>query len=140
MKNQIYQNIKICIYLENINENFCNIVYLEKTDVLLKIDTNETSISFNLEKMDKNKSDISSNLGKLNTNKSDVKNNDTDIAYNLKEINFIKNDISKLKPNKIYLKYLDNLIFREYNYTISYNKSIRFYKEDFNLSFKKMIL
>ena len=35
-------------YLENINENFCNIVYLEKTDALLKINTNKTSISSNL--------------------------------------------------------------------------------------------
>ena len=37
-------------YLENVNENFCNIVYLEKTDVLLKTNTNETSLSSNLKK------------------------------------------------------------------------------------------
>ena len=116
-------------YLENINENFCNIVYLEKTDVLLKIDMNNDNIS--------------SNFKKINTNKSNIKNNDTDIAYNLKQINLIKNDISKLKSNKIYSKNLDNLynlIFRGYNYTISYNQAIPFYKKTFNFSFKKIIL
>ena len=60
-------------YLENINKNFCNIVYLEKTDVLLKIDTNEKAISSTLEKIDMNTDNISSNLGIINTNKSDKK-------------------------------------------------------------------
>ena len=124
-------------YLENTNENFCNNICLEKTDVLFKIDANEKAISSNLEKIDMNTDNISSNLGIINTNKSDIKNNDTDIAYNLKEINFIENDISKLKSNKIYLKNLDNLTLRGYNYTISYNQAIPFYKKLFMFHLKK---
>ena len=87
-----YNEIKIILYLyrvyrhgagffnlELINENFTNIAYLDKNDISLKID--------------KNKNDISSNLGIINTNKSDIKNDDFDIAYNLREINYIKNSI-----------------------------------------------
>ena len=74
--------------LEHINDNFINIIYLDKTDISLKIDKN-------------------------------------------------KDDISKLKSNKIYLKNFENLIFRDYNYAILYNQSIPFYNKTFNFSFKK---
>ena len=86
-----YNKIKIILFLyrayrhgarvfnlELINENFTNITYLHKHDISLKIE--------------KNKNDISSNLEIINTNKSDIKNNDYDIAYNLREINRIKNN------------------------------------------------
>ena len=39
--------------------------------------------------------------------------------------------------SRLNLKNLDNLIFRGYNYIISYNKAIPFYNKTFNLSFKK---
>ena len=65
--------------LELINESFTNIAYLDKNDISLKID--------------KNKNDISSNLSKVDTNKNSIKDNDADIAYNLRQMNLIKNSI-----------------------------------------------
>ena len=65
-----------------------------------------------------------------------VYNNLTDIEN---DVLSNKYDITNLKNNKIYLKNLENLIFRNYNYTISYNKNIPFYNKSFNFSFKKMI-
>ena len=40
----------------------------------------------------------------MNTNKNSIEDNDTDIAYNLQEINKIKN-------NKTYLKNVCNILF-----------------------------
>ena len=77
---------------------------------------------------------------KIDENKNNIKNNDIDIAYNLKETNLIKKDTTELKSDKIYLKYLDNLIYRTYIYTLIFNEKFPFYKKDFNLLFKKMIL
>ena len=85
-----YNKIKIILYLyrvyrhgagvfnlELINENFIDIAYLNKNDISLKIDKNKSDISSILEKIDKNS----------------IEDNDTDIAYNLREINKIKNSI-----------------------------------------------
>ena len=85
-------------------------------------DDNENYI--NVDYVDRN------NNGKINLNTESI-------STNLEKINTNKSDISKLNFNKIYLKNLDNLIFRGYNYTISYNKDIPFYNKTFNFSFKK---
>ena len=74
--------------LEHINDNSINNIYLDKSDISLKID--------------KNKDDISSDLGIINTNKNDIKNNDADIAYNVRQINIFKNNISKLYLKNVY--------------------------------------
>ena len=71
--------------LELINENFINIVYLDKNDISLKID--------------KNKNDISTNLININGNENNI-------AYNLSEINYIKNNIPKS-----YLQNIYNILF-----------------------------
>ena len=60
--------------LELINENFTDTSYLDKNDISLKIE--------------KNKNDISTNLIGINANEDNI-------AYNLSEINYIKNNNSK---------------------------------------------
>ena len=58
--------------LENINEIFVNIAYLDKNDISLKINENKNDIVSNLGKISTNKGNISSNLGKINTNVADI--------------------------------------------------------------------
>ena len=102
-----YNKIKILSYLyrvyrhgvgvfnlDLINENFTNIVCLDKNDISLQIE--------------KNKSDTTSNLGKIDANKNSIEDNDSDVAYNLRERNKIKNNISKL-----YLKNIYNILFHD---------------------------
>ena len=89
---RVYRNESGVFNLGLINENFTNIAYLDKNDISLKIE--------------KNKNDISSNLGIINTNKNSIKSNDVDIAYNLREINKIRNNNSKS-----YLKNIYNILF-----------------------------
>ena len=102
--------------LEHINDNFINIIYLDKTDISLKID--------------KNKDDIPFNLGIINTNKNDIKNNDADIAYNLRQINIIKNNISKL-----YLKNVYNILFYDKKIQIEFKNL--FYEKVFEVNAKQ---
>ena len=82
--------------LELINESFTNIAYLDKNDISLKID--------------ENKNDISTNLININTNEDNT-------AYNLSEINYIKNNISK--P---YLKNVHNISFYESKTQIDFRR------------------
>ena len=100
--------------LELINENFTNITYLDKNDVSLKID--------------KNKNDISSNLGIINTNKNSIEDDDADIAYNLREINKIKN-------NKTYLKNVYNILFYDKKTQIDFKNL--FYEKYFDVNTNK---
>ena len=79
--------------LELINENFVNIIYLDKDDISLKINTNENNISTNLGKINTNAEDISTNLDKINTNTVDsssnltkINNNENSISSNLEKI------------------------------------------------------
>ena len=65
----------IDLEVDDDNENYINIDYLDEN--------NE-----NKEKIDTNKNDISTNLINMNTNEDNI-------AFNLKEINYIKNNISK---------------------------------------------
>ena len=61
--------------LELIDENFVNIVYLDKNDISLKINKNKNNISPNLSKTTTNEGNISSNLGKITTNEGDISSN-----------------------------------------------------------------
>ena len=91
--------INLLIYLVNNNKdvelvelfdyNTVQVIYNDNIDIL---------------KSDTNKSNISSNLGKIDTNKNSIEDNDADIAYNLQEINKIKN-------TKTYLKNICNILF-----------------------------
>ena len=60
--------------LKNINNNFTNITYSDKSNISLKIDKNENNIS--------------TNLSHINTNEDNI-------AYNLSEIDNLKNNSSK---------------------------------------------
>ena len=117
-----YNKIKIILYLyrifrhgtgvsnlELINENYTNIAYLDRNDISLKIDAN--------------KNDISTNLINIRTNE----------AYNLSEINYIKNNNSKL-----YLKNIYNILF--YNKKTHIDFRNLFYEKIFGVNSKKMIL
>ena len=105
--------INLLIYLVNNNKdnklvelfdyNTVQIIYNDNIDIL-KSDTNKSNISSNLGKIDTNKSNMSSNLGKIDTNQNSIEDNDADIAYNLREINKIKN-------TKTYLKNIYNILF-----------------------------
>ena len=96
---RVYRHGAEVFNLELINENFTNIVYLDKNDISLKMEKNKSDISSNLGKIDTNKDDISSTLIKINSNEDDI-------LYNLGEINFIKNNNSRS-----YLKNIDNILF-----------------------------
>ena len=117
-----YNKIKIILFLyrvyshgagifnlELINENFTNIIYLDKNDISLKIE--------------KNKSDISSNLEIINTNKNRIEDNDADITYNLRQISKIKND-------KTYLKNVYDILF--YDKKIQIDIDDLFYEKVFD--------
>ena len=79
-------------------------------------------------KIEKTKNDISSNLGIINTNKNSIEDNDTDIAYNLREINKIKN-------NKTYLKDVYNILF--YNKKTQIDFGNLFYEKVFDVNAKQ---
>ena len=111
---RVYRHGAGIFNLELINENFTNIAYLDKNDISLKIDTN--------------KSNISSNLEKIDTNKNSIKNNDDDIAYNLREINKIKN-------TKTYLKNIYNILF--YNKKTQIEFRNLFYEKVFDVNANK---
>ena len=85
---RVYRHGAGIFNLELINENFTNIIYLDKNDISLKIEKNKNDISSNLGKIDTNKNDILTNLININTNEDNI-------AYNLSEINYIKNNNSK---------------------------------------------
>ena len=153
---RVYRHGAGVFNLELINENFINFAYLNKNNISLKIDknkndissnlgkignnennissnlskigNNENNISSNLGEIDINKSNISSNLEIINTNKSNIKSNDADIAYNLREINKIKN-------NKVYLKNVYNILF--YNQKIQVDFKNVFYEKVFDVNANK---
>ena len=90
----------IGLEIDNDNDNYININYIEK----------------NNEDIEKNKSDISTNLININTNEDNI-------AYNLNEINNIKNNSSKS-----YLKNVYNILFYNNNEQISFKDKI-FYEK-----------
>ena len=72
---RVYRHGTGVFNLELINENFTNIVYLDKNDISLKITTNEGNISSNLGKITTNEGNISSNSGKITTNEGNISSN-----------------------------------------------------------------
>ena len=90
----------INLEIDDDSNNYININYIEK----------------NNEDIEKNKSDISTNLIKINSNEDDI-------AYNLSEINYLKNNNSKS-----YLKNVYNILFYNNNEQISFKDEI-FYEK-----------
>ena len=68
------------------------------------------------------------NSSKIDTNKNDIKNNDADIAYNLRQINNIKNF-------RTHLKNLYNVLFYDKKTQIDIDNL--FYKKVFNVDAKE---
>ena len=75
----------INLEIDDNNENYINIDYVDRNE--------------NEEKIDTNKNNISTNLIKINSNEDDI-------LYNLNEINYLKNNNSKS-----YLKNVYNILF-----------------------------
>ena len=113
-----------------------------------KINTNVVDISSNLGKIDNNinaiklinknsqdnSKDISTNKGLISTNKSDIStnlikinSNEDNIAINLEEINYLKNNNSKSYLKKVY-----NILFYNNNEQISFKDKV-FYEKIFNV-------
>ena len=90
------------------NENYINIVYLDKN---------------NEERIDTNKNNISTNLIKINSYEDDI-------LYNLSEIDYIKNNISKS-----YLKNVYNILF--YNKKTQIDFRNLFYEKVFDVNANK---
>ena len=115
--------INLLIYLVNNNKdnklvelfdyNTVQVIYNDNIDIL---------------KSDTNKSNISSNLGKIDTNKNSIEDNDADIAYNLRDINKIKN-------TKTYLKNIYNILFYDSKTQVDF-KGI-FFEKIFEVNAKK---
>ena len=74
-----------CKVYNNYNLNFLSVKHYKKINLI--------SVNNNLGDFENT---ILSNSSKIDTNKNSIEDNDADIAYNLEEINYIKNNISKL--------------------------------------------
>ena len=98
----------INLEIDDDNENYINIDYLDKN---------------NEERIDTNKNNISSNL-------INIKINEDDIAYNLREMNYIKNNIPKS-----YLKNVYNILF--YNKKTQIDFRNLFYEKVFDVNATK---
>ena len=104
---RVYRHGTGVFNLNLINESFTNIAYLDKNDISLKID--------------KNKNDISTNL--INTNEDNI-------AYNLSEINYIKNNNSTQ-----YLKNVYNILFYDKKTQIDFRNL--YYEKVFDVNANK---
>ena len=116
---------KIC---NTYNSNFLSIKYYKKIN-LISLNNNlgdlESTILSNSSKIDTNKNDISTNSIKINSNEDDI-------LYNLSEITYIKNNISKS-----YLKNVYNILYYNVKEKIDFNNN--FYNKTFEFNAKKMI-
>ena len=131
---RVYRHGSGVFNLELINENFINISYLDKNNISLKIDTNESAISTNLDQINTNTGNISTNLDQINTNKNNIstnliniRGNEDNIAYNLSEINNIKNNKSTQ-----YLKNIYNILFYDKKTQIDFRNL--FYEKAFDVN------
>ena len=97
----------IDLKIDDNNENYINIDYLDRND----------------ENIEKNKNNISTNLIKINSNEDDI-------AYNLSEINYLKNNKSTQ-----YLKNVYNILF--YNKKTQIDFRNNFYNKTFELNANK---
>ena len=103
---RVYRHSTGVFNLELINESFTNIAHLDKNDISLKID--------------KDKNNTSTNLININTNEDNI-------AYNLSEIDYIKNNISK--P---YLKNIYNILFYDKKAQVDFRNL--FYEKVFDVN------
>ena len=100
-----------------------------KGDINLEIDDN--SINYiNINYIDKNNEDIEKNIS---TNLIKINSNEDDILYNLEEISYIKNNISK--P---YLKNVYNILYYNVKEKIDFDNN--FYDVIFEFNAKRKIL
>ena len=98
-------------------------------NINLEIDAN--SINYiNVNYIDKNNEDIGKNKNNISTNLIKINSNEDDILYNLEEINYIKNNISK--P---YLKNVYNILYYNFKEKIDYDNI--FYDKTFEFNAKK---
>ena len=103
-----------------------------KGDINLEID--DDSINYiNINYIDKNNEDIEKNKDNISTGLIKINSNEDDIFYNLSEITYIKNYISK--P---YLKNVYNILCYNVKEKIDYDNN--FYNKTFEFNAKKMIL
>ena len=100
--------------------NFLSIKHYKKINII--------SVNNNLGDLENT---ISYKSSKIDTNKNSIKDNDADIAYNLREINKIKN-------TKTYLKNLFNILF--YDSKLKLILKEYFLKKYLKLMQNKMIL
>ena len=106
-----------CKIYNTYNSNFICIKHYKKINLI--------SVNNNLGDLENT---ILSNSSKIDTNKNDIKNNDADIAYNLRQINNIKN-------NKTYLKNVYNILF--YDEKIQIDIDDLFYEKVFDVDAKQ---
>ena len=106
-----------CKIYNTYNSNFLCIKHYKKINLI--------SVNNNLGDLENT---ILSNSSKIDTNKNSIRNNVTDIAYNLRQINNIKN-------NKTYLKNVYNILF--YDQKIQIDIDDLFYEKVFDVDAKQ---
>ena len=98
------------------------------------MEIDEDSINYiNINYVDKNNEDIEKNKNNISTNLIKINSNEDDILYNLSEINYLKNNMSKS-----YLKTF--IIFYFINQKLKSILEIYFMKKYLMLALIKMIL
>ena len=111
-----YNKIKINLQLHRHNRHGAGNINLEIDD------DNENYI--NIDYLDRNSEE------RINKNKNDISTNEDNIAHNLNEINYLKNN-----KFKSYLKNIYNILFYDYKKQINFNEP--FFNKKFNLNVKK---
>ena len=118
----IFKKIKVNLILHRHNRHGLGNINLEINDDSINY-ININYIDKSNEDIEKNKNNISTNLIKINSNKDDT-------FYNLSEINYIKNDISKS-----YLKNVYNILYYNAKEKIDYDNN--FYDKTFEFNAKE---
>ena len=94
----------------------------------INLEIDEDSINYiNINYIDKNNEDIEKNKNNISSNLIKINSNEDDILYNLSEINYIKNNISK--P---YLKNIYNILIYESKTQIDFRNI--FYEKIFDVN------
>ena len=94
----------------------------------INLEIDEDSINYiNIYYIDKNNEDIEKNKNNISSNLIKINSNEDDILYNLSEITYIKNNISK--P---YLKNIYNILFYESKTQIDFRGI--FYEKEFDVN------
>ena len=100
----------------------------------LNLEIDDDSINYiNINYIDKSNEDIEKNKNNISTNSIKINSNEDDILYNLSEITYIKNNISK--P---YLKNVYNILYYNVKEKIDYDNN--FYDKTFEFNAKNDFL